>query len=142
MFVLGRRKLSAVPDSTVSTATPTTAIPDTSVSQRPVPYKHPFLKIHKPSKEEIQRSKERQTRRNLTQYGPFEPSAPYTDTLTNKSLGLKSSLLYQNHSHHLAKNRFMQKRSQLYSNKMAFVPVAPSTAVPHFRPKIVPAPGI
>lgn len=71
------------------------------------PFKHPLVTVSKPTKEEIQKSKENQRRRNLSQYDDL--AFQYSDINSNKTLRLKFPVNFKN-----MQNIINQKKVNLF----------------------------
>lgn len=94
---------------------PPRALPFNSIDKNKIiPFKHPLITINKPSKEEIEQSKERQRRRNLSQHLEDECGQQYNDVGMN-NIGLNINFNIKNLNSIFSSNRFFTKRSMIYN---------------------------
>lgn len=82
---------------------------------KPYAFKHPLITISKPSKEEIEKVKQRQQRRNLSQYNAEENGQQYNDSTGSKNVPLNTIFNFKNHNSNFGNNRFFTKRTKMFN---------------------------
>lgn len=82
------------------------------------PFKHPLISISKPSKEEIEQSKERQRRRNLSQQCEEDFEHQYNDGGTS-NIAMNINFNMKNLNSIFSSGRFFTKRSMIYNTYLS-----------------------
>lgn len=87
---------------------------DLSLPSKTTPYKHPLVKVQKPSQEEIRLTKERQNSLNSKYFESQMVDNVYNDKLALKRLSVNTAISFKSSNQLLMSDRFFKKRNKIY----------------------------